>query len=356
MKPATAPRGEPLATRLLALDTRTGRLAHARIRDLPRLLRAGDLLVVNDAATLPASLPGRGPGQEALELRLAGPAEDGRWTAVLLGAGDWRARTEDRPAPVALREGDVVTIAGELRARVVRVRPESPRLLELAFALEGDALWRALYRHGRPVQYSYLERPLALQDVQTSYAGRPWAAEAPSAGRPLGFALMAALRAAGVRTAAVTHAAGLSATGDAALDALLPLPERFDVPAETAAAVRRARALGGRVVAVGTTVVRALESAAFPDGSIEARQGITDLVVGPDYRLRVVDGILTGMHEPGSSHFALLSAFAPASRLESGFRAAESEGYLAHEFGDAMLLLASAAAEPPAISPTVSKA
>ena len=146
------------------------------------------------------------------------------------------------------------------------------------------------------------------------------------------------MRAGGVRTAAVTHAAGLSSTGDAALDAQLPLPERFEVPPGTAAAVRRTRALGGRVVAVGTTVVRALESAAA-DGKVEARAGVTALVIGPGHRPRAVDGIFTGLHEPGSSHFALLGAFAPAAHLEAAFRAAESAGYLAHEFGDAMLIL-----------------
>jgi S-adenosylmethionine:tRNA ribosyltransferase-isomerase len=164
--------------------------------------------------------------------------------------------------------------------------------------------------------------------------------------------LLAALRAAGVRTAAVTHAAGLSSTGEAALDAHLPLPERFEVPAETAASVRRARALGGRVVAVGTTVVRALESAADADGSVQAREGITDLVIRADYRPRVVDGILTGLHEPGSSHFGLLSAFAEASRLERAFQAADAEGYLAHEFGDAMLVLPAATERGGASAPS----
>lgn len=356
MNAATAPRAEPLSTRLLILDPGTGRMSHGFVRDLTRILRAGDLLVVNDAATLPGSLRGRGPRGEPLELRLAGPGHGRDWTAVVLGDGDWRARTEDRPAPARLVEGDVVTIGADLRARVARVRPESPRLVDITFDAEGAALWRSLYRHGRPVQYSYLERPLALWDIQSAYAGRPWAVEPPSAGRPLTWGLLAALRAAGVRTAAVTHAAGLSSTGDAALDAYLPLPERFDVPAETAAAVRRARALGHRVVAVGTTVVRALESVAAEDGTVQGREGVTDLVIRTGYRPRVVDGILTGLHEPGSSHFSLLSAFAPAARLEAAFRAAESDGYLAHEFGDSMLMLANAAPETGAISPTASRA
>ena len=338
MNAATAPRSSARAARLLVLDAAQRRLRHVGIGDLAALLRAGDLVVVNDAATLPASLPGVGPRGERLELRLTGPPEGGRGTAVLLGEGDWRARTEDRPPPFAVLPGQVIAIAPGLRARVLALRPESSRLVEVAFEPDGGSLWTALYRHGRPVQYSYLARPLELWEVQTAYASRPWAVEAPSAGLPLSGELLGRLRAAGVRLARVTHAAGLSATGDAALDARLPLPERFEVSAETAAAVRRARAVGGRVVAVGTTVVRALESASL-GGAIAPASGVTDLVIGPGHPRRAVDGVLSGLHEPGSSHFALLTAFAEATLVAAAFHAAEREGYLAHEFGDALLVL-----------------
>jgi S-adenosylmethionine:tRNA ribosyltransferase-isomerase len=337
MRPAALPPPDPIATRLLVLDPRDGRLVHATVGDLPAQLRPGDLLVVNDAATLPASLAGVGPRGERIELRLSGPPQDGRWTAVLFGDGDWRARTEDRPAPAGLRPGQVVAFAPDLRARIVALRPESSRLVEVVFDRDGPSFWSALYRHGRPVQYAHLARPLEMWDVQTAYAARPWAAEAPSAGLPLTGELLARLRSAGVRLATVTHAAGLSATGDPALDARLPLPERFEVGAETAAAVRRARALGGRVVAVGTTVVRALEAASL-GGMIGPASGVTDLVIGPGHSRRAVDGVLSGMHEPGSSHFALLTAFAPAAQLSAAWRAAERAGYLAHEFGDALLV------------------
>jgi S-adenosylmethionine:tRNA ribosyltransferase-isomerase len=351
---ATAPRDEPLATRLLHVHARQG-LSHARLGDLPRLLRGGDLIVLNDAATLPGSLAARGPRGEPLEVRLTGPSAGGCFSAVLFGEGDWRRRTEDRPAPARVSDGDLLTFGPDLRARVTRVAPQSPRLVEIAFDREGASLWAALYGHGRPVQYAYLERPLELWDVQTPFASRPWAAETPSAGRPLTWALLGELRAAGVRTATVTHAAGLSSTGDAALDARLPFPERYEVTAEAAAAVRRARALGGRVVAVGTTVVRALESSVAGDGLPHAADGVTDLVVGPGHRLRAVDGILTGMHEPGSSHFALLSAFVPPATLEAAFRMAEDAGYLAHEFGDGMLVWRADLA-PDETRPAVSRA
>jgi S-adenosylmethionine:tRNA ribosyltransferase-isomerase len=327
------------ADRLLHVEPSSGALAVTRVGELPGLLRPGDLLVVNDAATLPASLSGVGPGGAPVELRLAGATEDGSWSVVAFGAGDWRGRTEDRPPPPALAAGDHIAFGGELRAEVIRVSPLSPRLLDVSFEPGGDGFWAALYRRGRPVQYSYLDAPLALWHVQTAYASRPWAVELPSAGRPLNGSLLLALRRRFVGVAALTHAAGLSATGDPALDAALPLPERYEIPAETAVAVARAREARRRVVAVGTTVVRALEGAAARRGILHAGAGVTDLRVGEGFRPRVVDGVFTGMHEPGTSHFELLAAFAPRPLLERAHALAEESGFLAHEFGDSMLIL-----------------
>jgi S-adenosylmethionine:tRNA ribosyltransferase-isomerase len=339
MKAATAPRAARDA-RMLVIDPRGGSWRDARVSDLPKLLRASDLLVVNDAATLPASLHGRDGAGRPIELRLLGPdSDDGRcWPAVVFGAGDWRARTEHRPPPPALAAGDTLQLGG-LRARVCSVSQDSARLVRIAFEQQGAAFWSGLYSAGRPVQYSHLAAPVALWDVQTVYASRPWAAEMPSAGRPLTWGLLLELRRRGVRLAAVTSGAGLSATGEESLDARLPMPERFEVGAETARAVRNARKAGARIVAVGTSVVRALESAAREHGVVRACEGVTDLRIGGESRLRVVDGLLTGVHEPGSSHFDLMAAFAPRAVLESAVRHAEEDGYLAHEFGDSMLVL-----------------
>jgi S-adenosylmethionine:tRNA ribosyltransferase-isomerase len=339
VKAAGRPRGDPARERLLRLRPAAATSTHWHIADLPRLLRSGDLLVVNDAATLPASLGAVAPGGRAMEVRLAGREEDGAWSAVLFGAGDWRQRTEDRPAPPPVAPGDALAFGPGLSGRVREVSAVSPRLVRLRFDAQGPALWSALYRLGRPVQYSYLEAPLRLESVQTAYAARPWAVEIPSAGRPLGLGLLMELRRRGVGVASLTHAAGLSATGDEALDAALPLPERYEIPAETVEAVRRARAGGGRVVAAGTTVVRALEGSAAGGGLPAAGPGTTSLVLGPGHPLRVVDGLLTGLHEPGSSHFRLLCAFAPPALLERAWREAEEVGYLAHEFGDSALVL-----------------
>jgi len=339
--PATWPRDEPLAGRLLFLDPQSGEIQDLRMRELPRLLCSGDVLVVNDAATLPASLQATTSTGEHVEVRLAGRGPNGgEWTAALLGRGDWRTRTEERSAPPRLTASDLLHLGGDLTATVRRAWSVSPRLVDLTFDREGDALWQALYRHGRPVQYSHLKGPLALWHVQTVYGARPWAVESPSAGLPLNWELLGALRREGVALASLTHAAGLSSIGDSIVDALLPLPERFEIPETTVDAVERARREGGRVIAVGTSVVRALEgSAGAHGGRIRAEAAVTDLRINAQYSLRIVDGLLTGLHEPGSSHFSLLTAFAPEEALLAATRHAEATGYLGHEFGDAMLIV-----------------
>jgi S-adenosylmethionine:tRNA ribosyltransferase-isomerase len=336
MTAASGPRARPGEERLLAVDAASEAVEELRLDELPRLVEPGDLLVVNDAATLPASLRGSARG-EALEVRLLSERDDGAWDAVLFGAGDWRTPTELRPAPPALLAGEPVDLAAGLRAAVEGVSPLSPRLVSLRFESPRDALFAALYAAGRPVQYAHVRAPLDLRDVQTPFATRPWAAEMPSAGRPLTWELVARLRRGGVALAAVTHAAGLSATGDPVLDAALPLPERFDIPAATVSAVGAARRRGARVVAVGTTVVRALEgSAAANGGRIAGGRGTTELRLGPTTRRRVVDALLTGIHEPGTSHHALLGAFAPPPLADRALAVAEERGFLGHEFGDAM--------------------
>jgi S-adenosylmethionine:tRNA ribosyltransferase-isomerase len=340
MSPATWPRNNPLGERLLRIDPRTGHLTDARIADLPSMLGPGDLLVLNDSATMPASLQGTTEEGSHVEARLIDERSPGRFSALLFGAGDWRTRTEDRPPPPRLPEGAWLRFGPDLSASIAQVSPSSPRLVELAFDTQGARFWSALYRAGRPIQYAYLDAPLPLWHVQTSYGSRPWCAELPSAGRPLAWGLLLDLVRRGVKLASLTHAAGLSSTGDPSLDAILPLPERFDIPEETARAVREAHASGHRIIAVGTTVARALEgSAAQHDGALVAGAGVTDLRLHRAHHLRIADGILTGMHEPTESHFDLLEAFAPPALLRRAHAHAEESGYLCHEFGDSSLIL-----------------
>ncbi len=340
MSPAAWPRDEPLDERLLVIAVDADAVHDAHVRDLPLLLRPGDLLVVNDAATIPASLRARGADAAQMEVRLLARGSDDRtWRAVLFDDGDWRTRTEDRYAPPRVEAGVRLVLGEGLDATVLAIDPISPRLVTLRFAQEGAALWSAIYRHGRPVQYSHVAAPLDLWATQTPYASRPWAVEEPSAGRPLAWRVLASMGTHGVEVAFITHAAGLSATGDAALDAALPLPERFDIPDATVSAIARAKARGGRVVAAGTTVVRALEGcAALHGGSLVAGEGTTDLLVGPSHRLRVADALFTGLHDPAASHFQLLQAFAPQELLERAYAHAEREGYASHEFGDSSLI------------------
>ncbi len=340
---AVWPRENPEHERLLWIDPERGTFEDSSIGDLASTVRRGDLLVVNDAATLPASLRGLREDGTAFELRLLAHEGDGstRWRAVVFGRGDWRQRTEDRPGPPRLLPGERVRVAGGAIARVLSIDVASPRLLRIAFEGDAASMWRAIYGEGRPVQYSYVQAPLALWHVQSSFAARPWAVEPPSAGRPLTFSVLERLRARGVAVAALTHAAGLSSTGDPVLDAILPLGERYDVPAATVAAIAAARAGGRRVVAAGTTVVRALEGcAAAHGGELVPGEGCTDLRLHGRSKLRVASGLLTGIHEPGTTHFDLMQSFAQEPLLARALRHAEHAGYLQHEFGDSILILA----------------
>jgi S-adenosylmethionine:tRNA ribosyltransferase-isomerase len=336
--PARAPQPGFQAERLLVIDPLTRRFGDYRVSELPQLLARGDLLVVNDAATLPASLR----VDSELELRLVGSEPDGSFRALSFGAGEAFAPTEERGEPRALYAGETLHFSPDLSARVLEV---DGRWLRLLFEQTGALLWSALYRHGRPIQYAYAARPFELWDVQNRFAARPWAFELPSAGRSLTFETIFALEERGTQVASVTHAAGICSTGSASLDAQLPLSERSEVSRATARAVARARWSHGRVVAVGTSVVRALESHAAPDGSVEAGLMSTELRLSGAHEPRVVDGLLTGLHEPGSSHFELLEAFAPRGLLERALAHAARTGYLQHEFGDSCLLLAGALLE-----------
>jgi S-adenosylmethionine:tRNA ribosyltransferase-isomerase len=340
---------QPNQTRLLVVDPARARIANRNMRDLPELLERGDLLIVNDAATLPASLPARTVRGDEIELRLLGPERDGRFFAIVLGAGDWHTRTEDRAAPPALASAELLEVGPQLRATVCGRSKLSPRWIELRFDQRGPELWRALYAWGKPVQYAYRTEPLQLWSVQTAYASRPWASEMPSAGKPLSVEILLALRARGVQLATLTHAAGLSATGDEALDRALPLPERYDIPEATVEAIASTRSAGARVVAVGTSVVRALEAAYLRGrGKLRAGEGVARLRITPNHRLHVVDGLLTGIHTPEESHFELLGAFMDEALLTRSHLHARARAYREHELGDECLILSGSLPQPSA--------
>lgn len=306
------------------------------------VLHPGDLVVANDAATLPASLRGEHlPTGRAIEVRLAGRQslakdEVSEFSAIVFGDGDFHTRTEDRPMPPSLAPGDRLAL-GPLSATVLTML-DHPRLVRLGFDGTADAIWAGLARHGRPIQYAHVPEPLALGDVWTAIAGPPVAFEPPSAGFSLTWQTLAAMRARAIGFATLTHAAGISSTGDAALDARLPFDEPYDIPATTAFAIERARLEGRRVVAVGTTVVRALEHAAGRDGRVHPGSGVADQRIGPATRLRVVGAILSGVHEPGTSHYQLLRAFTDDTTLDRMLDEMAAHDFRAHEFGDSVFI------------------
>jgi S-adenosylmethionine:tRNA ribosyltransferase-isomerase len=330
---------DPSRAKLLSIGG-SGEIRHLPRTALADLFRPGDLVVANDAATLPASLMGHHVASGApIELRLAGWIAVGDPTlfiAIAFGAGDYRQRTEERLPPPALTPGDRLTI-GPLTARVER-RLDHPRLVALRFLATRQRVFAGLAHHGRPIQYAHVPSPLALWDVWTKIAGAPIAFEPPSAAFALDWRTIGAWRRRGVGFAALSHAAGVSSTGDPLLDRRLPFDEPYSIPRRTAEAITRALSSGGRVIAIGTTVVRALESAATRTGRVEEGDGIAVGRLGGHSRLRVVDAILSGVHQPGESHYELLRAFADDDRLARMSAALIGHDYRGHEFGDSVLI------------------
>lgn len=334
-----APRREHDSAKLLTVSV-DGRIQSLERSDIASLFTPGDLVVANDAATIPGSLHGtHEPTKSPIEIRLAAfvDADDlTRFIAVAFGAGDHRTTTEDRSPPPTLRAGDRLVL-GPLVAVVERLE-QHPRLVEIQLLGGPTEVLAGLAHHGKPIQYAHVPNRLALWDVWTTVAATPFAFEPPSAGFALDWGLLATWHERGIRFATLTHAAGISSTGDSVLDERLPLDEPYVIPAKTAQAIASTKARGGSVIAIGTTVVRALESAASPDGTVSVGSGIATGRIGPRTPIRVVDTILSGVHEPGESHFELLRAFTSDGTLHHMHNAATKGHYRTHEFGDFTLI------------------
>jgi len=302
------------------------RLTHRRVRELPSVLRPGDLLVVNTSATVPAAV------------RLVG---DARFVHVStqLDDGDWvlEVRRSDNTGADLVLPGATLHLPGGLRLHVRGPHPEGQTRLWRTTPVPATERTAYLTKHGRPVAYSYLEREWPLEARQNVYAEVPGSAEMPSAGRPLSEHVLVRLLARGVVVAPVVLHTGVSSQEGHEP----PQPEQYVVPAAAARLVRSTRDAGRRVVAVGTTVARALESVADRRGAVHAAAGWTSLVLGPDRPARVVDGLLTGLHDVGASHLDLLRAVAGDRLVERAYDAVTHgpRQYLWHEFGDTMLFL-----------------
>lgn len=317
--------------RLLVSHYRDDRLAHATFRDLPAYLESGDVLVINTSGTRKAALPAQRRDGTALRLHLSTQLPDGQWLV--------EPRQPSGPASTPFSDGqagEVLILPAGGIATLLRPhgRGGPPRLWVADLHLPRP-LDEYLRRYGSPIRYGYVDRPWPISYYQTVYATEPGSAEMPSAGRAFTSRVITALVARGITIAPlILHTGVASQERDEP-----PYEEYFRVGADTARLVNAAHAAGRAVIAVGTTVIRALETVTDSQGVTHAGDSWTDLVIAPDRRLQAVDGLLTGFHEPRSTHLAMLTALAGSGHLALTYAEALRERYLWHEFGDLHLLL-----------------
>jgi len=312
--------------RLCVVERSSGRITHTTVARLGEHLGRGDVLVVNSSRTLPAALVVTRANGDRVQLR-PGALRRGEWDALAV-----EASPPHRNVP--LHPGERLVAPDGLGMHVAHPRGDAPLLWRMI--LEGGDPVTTLLRHGEPIRYSYVPEPVPLEHYQTVYAGIPGSVEIPSAGRHLTWELLGDLRRSGIDIADIVLHCGLSSFQDDQVDLTKPLIEEwFAIDPRTVERVNRAE----RVVAVGTSVIRTLETAATSDGQVRPMTGWTDLVITPRTRLRVVDALLTGLHEPPATHLDMLAALLDASLLEMAYDEVHERRYLWHEFGDAMLIL-----------------
>ena len=317
------------AVRMMVARRADGSIEHSTFTLLPSFLEPGDVVVVNTSGTIPAAVDARAEDGTKLVVHLSTHLDGSRWVVEPRRPAGRATERWRGPLP-----GRRMALAGGASLTLGSPYDQAGRLWSATLAVDGRALtWLAV--HGRPIRYGYVERPWPIAMYQNVYATEPGSAEMPSAGRPFTPDVVTRLVAKGVTVSPVVlH------TGVASLEAdELPYPERVRVPAATADHVNAAHRSGRRVVAVGTTAVRALETACGRDGVARPFDGWTDLVVAPARGVRLVDGLLTGWHEPASSHLLMLESIAGLPLLEASYEAALAGAYRWHEFGDVHLIL-----------------
>ena len=322
--------------RLLVTDSVAG-ARHSQFARLPEFLEPGDLLVLNDSKTYPAALESvrESGGIVQLDFASLGPGEWSEdWASDARPRTGWTGIVLARARNATLVVGERVALPGGGRATFFALHRRSRRMwiagLELPLPY-----FEYFARYGKPIVYSHITRELSIEAFQTTYATALGSSEMPSAGRPITRTMLDRLASRGVDVATITlHAVVSNDDRDE-----LPLEEWRNVSAEAAAAVRRAKARGRRVIAVGTTVVRALESSLDRRQRVAAACGWTSLHITPDRPMHAVGGLLTGFHEPTSSHLAILDSLAGRAHIAAAYNAAIAERYLWHEFGDAHLIL-----------------
>ncbi|HET9720961.1 MAG TPA: S-adenosylmethionine:tRNA ribosyltransferase-isomerase [Solirubrobacteraceae bacterium] len=316
--------------RLMVASGTGEQIVHARFRELPRHLAPGDLLVLNTSATIPAAVPARRADGTPVEVRFSTRAPRAELPSLFVV--ELRSETGE-PLRQVGHAGEQIILAGAHGLELLAPYA-APGRLWLA-RVDVPSLHSYLLAHGHPIRYRYVPRRWPLETYQTVYATTPGSAEMPSAGRPFTTELISALVARGTLIAPITLHCGVSSPERDEP----PYAEEYSVPETTAHLVNAVRAWGGRVIAVGTTAVRALESAAGSDGTVHASAGWTELVISPSRPPRVVDGLITGWHEPGASHLQMLEAIAGSTLVDRSYEAALACGYLWHEFGDSHLIL-----------------
>jgi S-adenosylmethionine:tRNA ribosyltransferase-isomerase len=312
-----------------------GEPIHSRFDELPRMLRAGDLLVVNTSATIPAALDGCRPNGEQVVVHLSTELPAGLWLVEV------RRPVGDTTAPLVLDEPEVVALRDGGTAELVARHAGSQRLWVATLAL-GRPVLDYLAAHGRPIRYGYVPDEWPIDAYRSVFSVEPGSAEMPSASRPFTTEVVTDLVRRGISIAPLLLHTGVSSAelGEP------PYPERYRVSRPTAALVNETRANGGRVIAVGTTVVRALATVTDDLDRVHPGEGWTERFVTPDEPTSVVDGLITGWHEPEATHLLMLQAIAGTEIVATAYRAAIESGYLWHEFGDVHLLLREGSRSP----------
>jgi S-adenosylmethionine:tRNA ribosyltransferase-isomerase len=309
--------------KMMVLNREDGSCEHTRFKQLPDFLQKGDVLVFNNSRTLPASLKGK-QGNRKVEVRLSRKTDENTWDALILG--DFYQTGE----PIDFPEG----VSGRMKGQ----GSETP-LVQVEFSRGGVELMDFIFKWGEPIRYEYIEAPWPLDYYQNVYGSVPGSVEMASAGRAFTWKLIRALKEKGIGIVFIQLHAGLSYYGNDRWPMPQNHPEDFHVSSEAVKEILYAKDRGSRIIAVGTTVVRALETVMTYYGQLQPADGTTNVYISGDTPLQIVDGLITGLHEPEASHLDLLKAFISESKLENAYQIALAKNYKWHEFGDMNIIL-----------------
>lgn len=312
-----------------------------KMQNLDNEIGANSVLVVNDVATIPGSFPHMRLGSNRYEVRLIRNCDPHyeditRWKAIVYGPGTWHTPTEYRPKPKMIQ--DQILRNQELEMRIVTVDETHENLVEIEFLHNPDEIWRMIYKFGKPIQYSHLSLDLNLWDTQTIFSSIPGALEPPSASFQFTWDLVDRFLEKGVEVIPITHFTSISSTGVLDIDQRMPLDEIYRLSDLSEARLNQALVDEKEIIAVGTSVTRALEDQYRRFGQFVSGSWQTSLRLSPEEPTMLVNWLITGMHLPTESHIDLLQSFTSKDNLERGYRMAVDLGFLWHEYGDVCLL------------------